>query len=420
MIVKPTTFQNDEIVLTGWQPGGSSLVPDKDFVHARFAAEIVGASGAGELALAALRKALAGKVANVAVGLGELGEHVFGSARPADLETALQLVQLRLTAPRRDERAFEAWKAGRRDFLQHRIAMPEIAFADEMLAVTSGNHLRRRPETEQMLDQIDLDRALAIYRERFADLGGFTFVFVGNLDLAVVQPLVETYLGSLPAAGRKAHWKDIGIKYPAGRVDKTIVAGSEPKSLVQLAMGTATRWTRDGERDAHILSMILQIRLREILREDMGGVYGVRVNAQLMREPVQRKSLTIAFGCDPANVDTLRAAAFAELRAIGKAGIGDDYLSKVTEQLRRQREVDSKTNRWWLNNLRDSYYWHDELADRIDLDATVRRVTSANVKAAARRFFDDKNLVTGVLRPAAAAPPPATPSASPPVTTGPR
>jgi zinc protease len=393
-------------MFTGWQSGGTSLVPDKDYVHARFASEIVSASGAGELDRVALRKALAGKVANVFVGLGELGEQAFGSARPADLEVALQLLQLRLTAPRRDERAFAAWKASRRDFLQHRTTMPEIAFADEMIAVTSGNHLRRRPETEQMLDQIDLDRALAIYRERLADLGGFTFVFVGNLDLATLLPLVETYLGSLPAAGRKAHWRDVGIKYPVGRVTKAIVAGSEAKSLVQMGMSATSRWTKDGQRDAQILSMVLQIRLREILREDMGGVYGVRVSASLMREPVQRKNLNISFGCDPANVDKLQAAALAELRTIARAGIGADYLSKVTEQLRRQREVDSKTNRWWLNSLRDSYYFHDDFADDVDLDAIVRRVTSPNIKAAAQKFFDNTNLVTGVLRPAAAPPPP--------------
>ena len=34
-----------------------------------------------------------------------------------------------------------------------------------------------------------------------------------------------------------------------------------------------------------------------------------------------------------------------------------------------------------------------------DLDATLARVTSANVKAAAKHLFDDKHTVTGVLRP---------------------
>jgi zinc protease len=412
VIVKPTVFHNDEVLFTGWQLGGTSLVPDKDYVHARFASEIANASGAGELDAIALRKQLAGKVASASVLLGERSEQVGGSARPADLETALQLLHLRLTASRRDERAFAAWKERQRDFLQHRTALPDLAFAEEMLAVTSGNHLRRRPATAEMLDQVDLDRALAIYRDRLADLGGLTFVFVGNVELATLQPLVETYLGSLPARGRKAHWKDIGIKYPAGRITRTVAAGSEAKSRVELAMTAPDRWTFDAERDAEILSMVLQIRLREVLREDLGGVYSVRVSALVTREPVQRRRLTISFGCDPANVETLEAAALAEVRAIAKGGIGADYLTKVTEQLRRGREVDLKTNRWWQSQLQGAYYYHDDFARSVDLDATLQRVTSARIQAAAAHFLDEHNLIVGILRPAPDAAPPAPGDAS--------
>jgi zinc protease len=400
VIVKPTTFQNDEVGFVGWQLGGTSLVPDKDFVHARFATEIATASGAGELDAIALRKLLAGKVVNVAVFVNELGENMFGSARPADLETALQLLHLRLTAPRRDERAFAAWKERQRDFLQHKTSLPDIAFSEEMLAVTSGNHLRRRPTTVEMLDRVDLDRALAIYRSRLADLGGLSFVFVGNIDLATLQPLVETYLGSLPSAGRKTRWKDIGIKHPVGRITKTVVAGSEPRSRVQLEMSAPARWSLDAERDASILSRVLQIRLREVMREDMGSVYGVSVNAALSREPTQRRHLDISFGCDPSNIEALKTAALGEIRAIARAGIGADYLTKVTEQMRRAHEVNLKSNGWWRGRLRAAYYYREDFARSNDLDAALRRVTSANIKASAARFLDEKNLVVGILRPA--------------------
>jgi zinc protease len=363
----------------------------------------------------ALRKALAGKVASASVFIAELGEQASGSARPADLETALQLLHLKLTAPRRDERAFAAWKDRQREFLQHRTAVPEIAFSEEMQAVASGNHLRRRPVTAEMIDQVDLDRALAIYRARLADLGGFTFVFIGNLELATLQPLVETYLGSLPAAGRKARWKDVGVKYPTGRIAKTVTAGAEAKSRVELEMSAPLRWTLDGSRDAEILSMVLQIRLREVLREDLGGVYGVRASAFVTREPVQRRHLTISFGCAPDNVEALKAAALAEVRAIARAGIGPEYLAKVTEQLRRAHEVDLKSNRWWQGRLRSAYYYRDDFTKSIDLDAVLRRVTSAGVQASARRFLDERNQIVGVLRPSPDAVPvaPATPAPTP-------
>jgi zinc protease len=399
VIVKPTTFQNDDVQFLGWQLGGTSLVPDKDYLHARFASEIVAAAGAGELDVVALRKLLSGKVVNVGVILGELGESVFGAARPADLETALQLLYLRLTAPRRDERAFTAWKERQRDFLLNKTALPDIAFGEQMLAISSGNHLRRRPATADMLDKVDLDRALGIYKNRLADLGGFSFVFVGNLDLATLQPLVETYLGTLPSAGHKAHWKDIGIKVPTGKITRTVVAGSEPRSRVQLEMSAPTRWSLDADRDATILSRVLQIRLREVMREDMGGVYGVSVNAWISREPTQRRHLDISFGCDPANIDALKAAALAEIRSIAKSGIGEVYLTKVGEQIRREHEVNLKNNGWWRARLRSAYYFHEDFGRVTDLDAELERVTSANVKASAGRFLDDHNQILGILRP---------------------
>jgi len=190
------------------------------------------------------------------------------------------------------------------------------------------------------------------FRKGLADLGGLSVVIVGNIELATLQPLVETYLGSLPSHGRKAHWKDIGIKFPVGKLTKVVTAGSEAKARVELEMAAPYRWSLDATRDAAILSAVLQIRLREVLREDMGGVYSVRVGASISREPVQRRHLNISFGCDPANIDALEAAALGEIRTIAKSGIGADYLTKVSEQIRREHEVNLKSNGWWRAQLR--------------------------------------------------------------------
>ena len=398
VIVKPTTFQNDAIELLGWKPGGGSLV--RDVVHARFAAEVVTSGGAGELDAAALQRALAGKVAHVNVWIGELSETVRGSTRPADLEAALQLVHLKLTAPRRDERAFAAWKADQLEWARNRRLLPELSFFEDMDAVHTRNHPRRQPTTPALLAQVDLDKAHAVWRERFGDFAGATFVIVGNVDLPALEPLVARYLGSLPAAGKPQKWKDVGIRYATGKVTKQIVQGSEPKSYVSMTFGAPDRWTRDGARDAQVLAMVLRIRLREVLREDLGGVYGVRSAVSLAREPTGRREATISFGCDPDNVEKLRTAALDVIRAVQKDGIAEEYLVKVREQLRRARETDAKENWWWVRQLRDAYWHGDDLGAVTDLDGVLARAQRDHVKAAARRFFDEKHLVLGVLRPA--------------------
>ena len=404
VVVKPTTFQNDEVRFTGWQSGGSSLLTDAEFDQARFGG-LITSMGAGDLDPVTLEKALAGKVASVQVGYGELSETASGSARPADLETMFQLLYLRMTAPRKDERAFAAWKQSQQEWIKHKDLLPEMQFWEKMGAVQSGNHHRRMPDTPEMLDKVDLDKALAIYKKRFADLGHFTFVFVGNVDPATLQPLVETYLGSLPSKGRKEHWKDIGIKYPTKKIEEVIYAGTEPKSQVQISMSAPDKWGLEQSRDAKILSMVLRIRLREVLREDMGGVYGVGVSANISREPTQRRSLWISFGCAPENVDKLKAAAFGEIEKLAKTGTFsddkklDEYLDKVKEQLRRSHETDLKENRWWLDELRTAYYYGEDFGKNTDLDAIEKRVTADNVKATAKKFFTPNNYVLGVMKP---------------------
>ena len=403
VIYKPTTFQNDEISFTAWQPGGTSLVSDKDYAQARFADDIVSASGVGDFDSAVLRKVLAGKVVSVWTNIGELSQMISGSTRPADLETAMQLIHLRITAPRKDTRAFENWKQEQLEWVGNKKLLPEIQFFEAMQVVQSGNHLRRRPDTIESIKAVDHDKAMAIYKERFADAGSFTFIFVGNIDPAKLQPLVETYLGGLPSKGRKEKWKDVGVKYPTTKVVKTITAGSEPKSFVSLTMNTPEKWSRDLERDARVLSMALRIRLREVLREDMGGVYGVSVGAWVGREPTQRKGFRVFFGCNPDNVDKLKTALFDEIAKITKEGIGPLYLEKIHEQLRREHEVNLKENSWWQNELEEAYYYGDDFKVVTDVEAIARRVTSDNIKASAKRFFDPGKYVLGIMRPKAEA-----------------
>ncbi|HEY1556346.1 MAG TPA: insulinase family protein [Kofleriaceae bacterium] len=398
VVIKPTTFQNDEVQFHGWQLGGTSVLSDADYDQIRFPG-LVTAMGVGDLDPIVLKKVLAGKVVDVSVGYGELSETVQGSARPADLETALQLMYLRMTAPRKDERAFAAWKQEQAEWVKHKELWPEIRFREQMGAVETGSHHRRLPTTPAMLDKVVLDKALAVYKSRFKDAGHFTFVFVGNIDPATLQPLVETYLGSLPSGAKAERWKDIGVRYPSSTIKKDIVAGTEPKSYVSLTMTAAAKWSLDEQRDAKILSMVLRIRLREVLREDMGGVYGVYVSATVSREPTQRRTFRVSFGCDPANVDKLKQAVFDEVGKIQKAGVTDEYLDKVREQLKREHETDLKENGWWLDSLADTYYYGDDFTTANDVDAISARVTSKNVQAASKRFFTAGNFVLGVMKP---------------------
>jgi zinc protease len=399
VVLKPTAFLNDEIRMSAFSPGGTSLVKDADFESAKFADKL----GISPFDAVTLRKSLAGKLVSVSTQVGELDERLSGRAAASDLELMFQLVYLSFTASRPDEDAFISWRTRETERASHRLLSPEQTFAEEMQVFTTQNHLRRRPTTPEMLQKVTLDKALAFHKDRFADAGDFTFVFVGNFASEQLKPLVETYLASLPTKKRKETWRDVRVSWPSGVQIKTVTRGSEPKSLVSLAFHGQARWSRDADNDLRTLRDVLRIRLREVLREDLGGVYGVQVSASISRRPRQEYTLSVSFGCLPGNVDKLEKAVFEEISALKERGVDDDTLLKIKESRRRAHETDLKDNGFWLRELERAYTFGDDPKLILDIAPLLEKVTSERARAAAKQYLSTKQYVLGVLKPEAAA-----------------
>jgi len=402
VIIKPTDFEQDAVVIAGSSPGGLAVAAPRDFGHARFAADIATAGGVGELDADSLGKALAGKRVLVTAEIGEVTEMIEGSGSARDLETILQLIHLRMTAPRRDEQAFTVWKTNLVEALTNQARSPDAEFAKKSAAVLWQRHARRKPPEPAEVKQVDLDKAIGFYRDRFGDASDFTFVIVGAVDLAKLRPLVEAYLGSLPGAGRKEKEGDAGARRVPGVVKQTWNLGQDPdKARAQLLFHGDEAWTRDKERDMFILGQVVAIRLREVLREDLGGVYGVGAGGSIARSPRQERQFSIQFGCAPKAVDKLLGATFTELEAIGKSGIGATYLDKVKQGFVRERETSMRTNGFWIDWLARSARFADDPSLVLDPAPVLARMTSDHVKAAAARYLDRKRAYQAVMLPAA-------------------
>lgn len=401
VILKPTDFQNDQVLLTGFSPGGHSLVEDADHVSAIFSTSILGESGLGDFDRIELGKALAGKVASAQVYISELEEGASGSASPQDLETMFQLLYLNFTAPRLDLEAYESLRSRLRILIENRDKNPSTAYQDRWNEVLGQGHPRRRPLTVELMEEIDPERALEIYRERFADASDFTFILVGNFELDALKPLVETYLGGLPTVERQETWRDLGIVPPYGETIRfTVERGLEPKSQVRLIFNGQAEWSRVGVHTLNTLARVLDIRLREVLREDLGATYGVGVGGSLSRRPRERYSFSISFGCAPGEVDALVETVFHEIQDVIDNGIDPTRLLKVQESQRRRREVDLRENGFWLRAL-ESYY--DNGIDPkvlLTYDELVDSVTAEDLQNAAKRYLGVEHHLLGVLDPA--------------------
>lgn len=399
VLLKQTDFKNEEILIQGWSPGGTSLAPDSIHHSAQYSSSIVMQGGVGNFDATELQKALTGKQAYISPWIGELNEGIRGMAAPRDLETAMQLLYLDFTAPRRDEKAFTSYVTKLRGQLENQEAAPGYWFERKMNEVMWQNHPRRRMLTTADVDQLNLDQAMAFYKERFADASDFTFTIVGNVDAATLRPLVEKWIASLPTIGRTETWRNLGIRPPAGIEKVKVEKGIEPRSSVRIVFNGDAVWSLDNAHQISSLADVLRIRLREELREDRGGVYGVGVFGGITRYPEQRYTMTISFATDPKRVDELVKAVFDEIAKLKTDGPADDYINRVHEAQRRSHETALKENGFWVSQI--EYLATNDLnfGEIAKYDQRVAAVTRDSIRDAARKYLDDKRYVIGVLDP---------------------
>jgi zinc protease len=404
VVLKPTDFRNDQVSMVAFSPGGHSLAGDDEFISAVFADTVLGQGGLGEFDRSELQKALAGKAAAARTFIGELEEGLSAGGSPDDLETILQLAYLSFTSPRADAAAFAGWKTRTSELLHNRLARPEAVFSDRLSEVLTSGHPRYRPPTEEMLEEIDLERALAFHRQRFADAAGFTFVVVGSFDVDSLQPLVETWLGGLPALGVEESWLDVGVERPAGTVEVEVSAGLEPKSQVRLVLHGPAVWSREENHLLGSLIEALEIRLREILREDLGATYGVGVSGSISSRPRQEFTVSISFGCAPERAESLLELVIAELAEVRENGFEEETISKIREQQRRQREEGMKQNDFWIGVLASAYRLELDPMLILDFDTLVDSLTTDSLRDAARRYLVTDRSLRAVLYPESGAP----------------
>lgn len=401
VILKPTDFKNDEILLSSYSPGGTSLYPDDDIMSATVATAIVSQSGLGDFDFIGLQKKLAGNTAKVAPYINNLHEGITGSCSPKDLETMLQLNYMYFTAVRRDETAFNAYVSRIRNMIKPMRSNPLVIFQDTLTKIVSSFSKRViAVPTDAQIDKISLDRVMAIFSDRFSDAGDFTYFMIGNFKTDSVVPLLETYLGGLPAKGRKEEWKDVEPGFPEGKVIAYVPKNSEPQSRVAMIWNGDFRWKDRDKLGFAMLMNILSIKLRESMREDQGGVYGVSFSGSPTRYPTPEYSITSMWGCNPDNTEKLSQTVLDEMSRIRKNGPAMEDLYKVKETFIRERETMIRENSYWLSTLQNLFLNGDRLMTLDEYKAFVNSFTVKDIKKIADKYLDTEHYVKVTLTPA--------------------
>lgn len=394
--VKQTDFKADEIRMRATSWGGSSLFPDKEALDISQLNSVASVGGLGNFSKIDLGKVLAGKKASVYANISNTAETVQGNCSPKDFETLMQLTYLTFTAPRKDAEAFESYKNRQKAELESAEANPLASFNDTIMKVLYGNHPRVVSMKPEMVDQIDYDRCLEMYRDRYADASDFVFFFVGNIDLEKARPLIAQYLGSLPALNRKESFVDRHMDVVPGKIDYEYAKEQQtPMATIVMFYTGKTAYNLRNNLLASFMSQAMNIVFTEEVREKEGGTYGVQCGGGLNKFPKEQMTFQIVYQTDPAKKDHLNGIINSLMEKLVAEGPSEEHLQKVKEYMLKQHKDNQKENGYWLNNLENYFNTGIDMTD--GYEALVNSITTKDVQQFAADLLKQGNKVTVVM-----------------------
>jgi len=400
VVLKPTHFKNDEILLSAYSLGGNSVFPDDVFMSANYATDVIEMSGAGNFDNVELEKKLKGKNVEVHPYIDDLKEGFKGNCTPKDLETMMQLVYLYFTGPRKDTTAFKAFMSQLENQLKFMKSSPMMSFYDTLYKTVYPGYKRMVifPTPEQ-LHQVDLERLFKIYQAIFSNAREFKFFLTGNFSIDTITPLITKYLGSLPSSNSTANWRDVSPKFPEGVVKTTLYKGTDPQGMVGIVMSEPFDYNPGNLLEMTMLKEIISIKLIEVIREKMSGVYSPQVMIRPTHFPKSKYEFIVMFGCSPKAADKLTNAVFGEIKKIMVNGPTEIDLAKAKETLIRARETDLEKNDFWLNKLESVYFDGTDPLTILNFKERVNAVTVQDLKIAANNYLKPKHYVRVNLKP---------------------
>jgi zinc protease len=395
--LKPTDFKNDQIVFSAFAPGGLSQASESNFKSASLATGMVGVGGMGGLNPVDLSKMLSGKIANASPNIGEYSKGVTGSSTPKDLETALQLNYLAQTAPNMTPEVFELLKRRLSAALQNRDQNPRAVFGEKVGQVNSSNHYSADALDPSDVPSLSIETMRSFYASQFANAADFTYFFVGAFTVDEITPMLEKWVASLPSAGKRTSAaRDVGVKFPSSIVKEEVKKGREPASQTVLSFFADPGFDEYEMHRARAATSVLNIRLREILREELGGTYGVNVGFANSPPLKGYGAMQVQFGSSPENVDKLVAATLKEIERLKVDGPSLDDVNKVKELERRDLETNTKQNSYWMGSMQTVYMYGWDPANIARRSERTERLNQENIKQMFQKYFpmDRYTLVT--------------------------
>lgn len=402
VVLKHTDFKADEVLMTGRKKGGTSLISDlDDYLSISSYSDVLYNSGIANFTQSQLDRLLTGKVASATPFIGDANVGINGNAAPKDIETMLQLAHLYITAPRFDQGYFNVFINQAKSVIPHLVETPNYKFQKELSKYMYGDDPRASVPSLEILEKVSLERMERVYKELFGDAAGMTFIFTGNFDMDAMKPLVEKYLGSLPVSKIDAQPKygENFITPFKGIVDHTFETVMEnPKATVFTVYNGDINWTLKEKINMDAIGHILGIRYTQVIREEMGGTYGVAASMNELRTPNPSYILVVTFDTEDAKVEGLVPVIQAEIDYMMENGVSEENLKIFKEYAVKKFNENNISNHVWRSYLNEWYQWGDD--NYTDYIKGIEELSIDSIKETAKRLFSQGNVLKLIQMPA--------------------
>ena len=398
--LKPTDFKNDQVLISAYARGGSSLASSGDYREASLATALVGIGGLGGLNPVDLSKLTAGKIAQASPTIGAYTHGINAQASPRDLETAFKLNYLVFTAPNLTREAFDLMKRRLTSVLENQAQNPSYVFNEKVDQVNTSNHYSAAALKVTDIQALDLEVMQRYYRERFSNAADFTFFVVGAFTVDGITPLLEQWVATLPSTGKKTStFKDTGVRFPERTAKEEVLKGREPRGQTVMSFFADTKLDELEMHRARSAASLLGIRLRDILREELGGTYGVSVAYDNSMPQPGYGSMTVQFGSDPANIEKLSGEVLKEIERLKAQGPTAEDVARVQELERRDLETASRQNSYWVGSLQTVHMLGWDPGSIARREDRIRKLTPQVLHETFKRYFPTDRYTIVTLKP---------------------
>lgn len=398
VFLRPSDKNPNSIIIQGYSPGGFSQSYDPAFgPDYKMTNDALAVSAFGPYTSEQLRRLLVGKSVRSAVTVDNMEETVGAAATPASLNEAMQMIYLRSTGARRDDRAFNTLMDNTRTRLSGQTANPTFAMGDSIHAYVYNHHPLGAKLTAEGCDNVDYGRILDIYRDRFSDMSDFTFFITGNFSPDSIRPLVETYIASLPGAGRMERPRDIGYGYAKGRNRHRFTQPmANPQTIAYTFYNTPCDYNLTNVITGHALGQIAQSKLLADLRENRGWTYGIKshigIGAGLNGSDPANMIMPVYIRVAPENADSTFDIVARTVESLADpANISDEELAKVKNYMAKNYADNIDDNVYWLTvmHMYDKF-GRDMHSGYLDI---LNSLTAADLAAFARTYLLTANRI---------------------------